>query len=176
MLSKEFQPYGIGLIIILLPTLLVYDRLIIGLRLWSIGKMDLLGVLVERVGARAMILLLVALAYTGAGLLLHLMPGIPVLATAIILLLEGITFRYLRERHMVARALSILTVNSQFLLINSALSGDVTSFEVIAFTLMSLVNLLLVADVVQQVDTLRIHHGLSRWGWFGLMCPSSWEE
>jgi len=170
-LSNQFHPFGIGLTIVLLPTLLVYDRLIVGMRLWSIGKVDLHRMLVEKVGAQALVLLLVALAYTATGLLLHLMPLIPVLVTASILLSEGVAFRYLRERHVVTRALSILTVNSQFLLINSALSGSVNSFEVAAFTLLSLVNLLLVADVVQQVETLRIPHEASGAGSFGVDLP-----
>src|SRR5271157_1685763 len=87
LLSNQFHSYGIGLIVLLLPTLLVYDRLIIGMRLWSLGKVDLPRMLVEKVGAPALALLLVALAYTMAGLLLHLMPWFPVLVTAAILLL-----------------------------------------------------------------------------------------
>ncbi len=170
-LSNQFHPFGVGLTIVLLPTLLVYDRLIIGMRLWSIGKVDLHRMLVEKVGARALVLLLIALAYTVTGLLLHVMPLIPVLITASILLSEGIAFRYLRERHVVTRVLSILTVNSQFLLINSALSGSVKGFEVVAFTLLALVNLLLVADVVQQVETLRIPHAVSGSGSLGVDLP-----
>lgn len=161
LLTNRFHLYGIGLIVVLLPTLLVYDRLIIGLRLWSIGKVDLHSMLVDRVGLQALVLLSFPLAYTVAGLALHLMPWFPVLVTATILLLEGASFRYLRERHIATRALSILTVTSQFVLINSALSGVVTSFEVTAFILMSTVNLLLVADVVKQVETLRVSGGLS---------------
>ena len=169
--GHQFHPFGVGLTIVLLPTLLVYDRLIIGMRLWSIGKVDLHRMLVEKVGARALVLLLIALAYTVTGLLLHVMPLIPVLITASILLSEGIAFRYLRERHVVTRVLSILTVNSQFLLINSALSGSVKGFEVVAFTLLALVNLLLVADVVQQVETLRIPHAVSGSGSLGVDLP-----
>ncbi len=159
LLSKEFHAYGIGLVVFLLPTLLVYDRLIVGLRLWSIGKMGLAQMLTEKVGSRALALLLVALAYLVAGLLLRMMPWIPVLVTVSVLVSEGAAFRYLRERHIITRALSILTVTSQFLLINSALSGGVSTFEVIAFALISVVNLQLVADVVQQVETFRMPQG-----------------
>ena len=167
LLSTEFSSYGIGLIIVLLPTLFVYDRVIVGLRLWSLGKVDFRGLLVEKVGALALVILSVALAYMAAGLLLSLMPWIPVLVTAVILVLVGIAFRYLKERHMVTRAVSTLMVNSQFLLINSALGDTVTSFGIIAFTMMSLVALLLVANVVQLVETERIRVGPSRRGSIG---------
>jgi len=171
LLSKEFHPYGIGLVALLLPTLLVYDRLIVGLRLWSIGKMGFVQMLTERVGSQALALLFVALAYLVAGLLIRMMPWTPVLATVSVLVAEGAAFRYLRERHVVTRALSILTVTSQFLLINSALSGSVVTFEVIAFALISLVNLQLVADVVQQVYTFRMPQGGTERGPVGVDVP-----
>ena len=68
---------------------------------------------------------------------------------------------------MVTRAVSILTVNSQFLLINSALSGSVTRFEIIAFTMISLVGLLLVANVVRLAESARVQAGLSKQGSIG---------
>jgi hypothetical protein len=171
LLSSDFHTYGIGLTVVLLPTLFAYDRLIVSMRLWSIGKMETVRMLLERVGARVLILLSITLVYAVAGLLLHLMPSIPVLVTASILLLDVLAYRYLKERHIITRALSILTVTSQFLLINSALSGGVTSFEIIAFVLISLMNLLLVANVVQYVETTNISKGLSGKGSLGVDLP-----
>ena len=155
-LSTDFSPYGTGLIILLLPTLFVYDRIIVGLRLWSLGKVDLRGLLAVKVGAPALVIISAALTYIAAGLLLNLMPWAPVLVTVSILASEGIAFLYLKERHIVTRAVSILTVDSQFLLVNSALSGTVTSFEIIAFIMISLVGVLLVANVVQLVEVAMV--------------------
>jgi hypothetical protein len=156
LLSSQFRPYGVGLVVLLLPTLFLYDRLIVGLRLWSIGKMSVSGMLMQKVGVWPLVLLSVVLAYVLLGLLIGVMPWLPVLAAALALLLEGLAFRYLRERHVLTRAVSILTVTSQFLLINSALNGSLTSFEVAAFILLSLVNVLLVVDVVELVEASRI--------------------
>jgi hypothetical protein len=171
LLSSGFNSYGFGLIIVLVPTLFVYDRVIVGLRFWSLGKVDLRVMLVEKVGAPAQVILSVAVVYVAAGLLLNLMPWIPVLVAAFILVSEGVAFRYLKERHMVTRAVSILAVDSQFLLVNSALSGTVTSFEMIAFTMISLVGVLLVANVVRQAENSRIPVTLSRRGSIGEDLP-----
>ena len=167
LLSSGFNSYGFGLIIVLVPTLFVYDRIIVGLRFWSLGKANLRAMLVQKVGAPALVILSVALVYVAAGLALNLMPWIPVLVVAVALVSEGVAFRYLKERHIVTRAVSILTVDSQFLLVNSALSGTVTSFEIIAFTMISLVGLLLGANVVQQAENARIPAGVSRRGSIG---------
>jgi len=151
-LSSQFHPYGIVLTLLFVPTLFVYDRLIVCLRLWSIGKLGTTQVLKERVGLPSMLILSAALVCVVAGPLLGLMPFLPVLTTAAVLALEGAAFRYLRERHVLTRAISILTVTSQFLLVNSGLSGGVSEFELVAFVLLSLVNIVLVVDVVELVE------------------------
>jgi hypothetical protein len=158
LLSSQFRPYGIVLTLLLIPTLFVYDRLIVGLRLWSIGKLGISRVLKERVGLPSVLLLSVVLVCVVGGLLLGLMPWLPVLATGVVLALEGAAFGYLRERHVLTRAVSILTVTSQFLLVNSGLSGGVSEFEIAAFVMLSLVNVVLVVDVVELVEASKIAH------------------
>ncbi len=167
LLASGFDSYGFGLIIVLVSTLFVYDRVIVGLRFWSLGRVDLRVMLVEKVGAPALVILSVALVYVAAGLVLNLMPWIPVAVVAFVLVAEGVAFRYLKERHIVTRAVSILTVESQFLLVNSALSGTVSSFEFIAFIMISLVAVLLVASVVRQAENSRDPAGPSSRGPIG---------
>ena len=161
-LTTQFDWYGILLTILLLPTLFVYDRLIIGLRLWSLGKLSLSRLLAEKIGTAWVALLSVAVAYIVLGVLLGTMPLLPVLTIAVVLALEVSCFRLLRERHTVTRAVSILTITSQFLLINSALSGRIDEFEIIAFAMISAVNVLLVVDVVELVEVTKINHAASR--------------
>ncbi len=149
--THYFHIYGFILFVVAVPSLFLYDRVISGLRMMNVGKLTTRDFVSKKIGASGGSVVLTISTVAIILLVLGRLPLISAVIPIVFFISYFVAFRFLGERNSFSRNLSVLAITSQYLPLNSALSGSLNTMEVFNFIIISLINIILVTGVEQIV-------------------------
>ena len=152
LLADKISLSGVLLVMLIIPTITLYDPVLGAIRKWK-AKQKSLGMLFDA-SLRGWQKILIALIFGAvvSEVFLGYLPVLAVLAPVVAIVIFLVTMKYLPERSLFSRFVSIILVLSQFILLESALTGAVSSQEIQEFVFLSLTNVIIVLSVGQIVN------------------------
>lgn len=151
--SSRFNLYGLILISITIPSITMYDELLSGLRLINLGKLSFLELLTKKMSSAVKIILAVIVAVLIIGVFLYSLPLSSLFFPITSILAFGISLKFLGERNMLSRIFSVLAITSQYVVLNSSISGSLSIEEMEIFVTLCSINIILVLGVGQIVSS-----------------------
>ena len=152
-MARTFSIFGLILLILILPTISLYDTLLSSLRISRVKSASFLATLNKSLELWKKGLLLAIGALIASGLYMGSFPALALFFPLLSLISFFIASRSLNERSVISRSLSLLPVTSQFVLLNSALTGVLSILMIREFIILTLINIMLAAGAVEIVNS-----------------------
>lgn len=152
-IANPFNLFGIVLVCISIPTIAIYDTALNSLRTSKAKSSAFFKVFNNRAPLWQKTLILLIASYLLAGILFSRFPVWSLAFPAFSMIAFLTSVKFLNERSMISRSLSLLSVTSQFVLFNSSLTGILDFIEVREFIILSLINIILVVGAGQIISS-----------------------
>ena len=153
-LADSFSLTGIFLFLLAIPLISVYDPFLISMRQWKLGRTVLFNALNANIAFFQKILILLFITTVTVGILLTFIPLFALVFPGIPLVFLLLFMKWLPERNLLSRSVSILFISGQFVLFNSAFTGHIASGEITDYVFLSLINIIIVVSVRSKVDLI----------------------